>query len=291
MNLKNGALVLEGGGLRGVYTSGAIRFLVDKGIYFPYVIGVSMGACNAANYISHQPERNRIVNIRYVNDHRYLSYYDLLTKGELFGMQFIFNTIPHSLVPFNFNTFMENDAKCFTTVTDCETGEPVYYEKREVGEDYLKILQASCSLPFLAKAVHYRGRILMDGGLSDAVPIHKSIKDGNKKNVLILTRPKGYRKSKPRWLWFNHLLNSKYKGLLEILSKRHVRYNQTMNFIDELEQRSDIFVIRPQEALTAGRLERNKEKLYAAYDQGYGDASACYEGLCSFLDSNTRGNI
>ena len=285
MDLEGGALILEGGGLRGVYTSGALRFFMDKGIFFPYVIGVSMGACNAANYVSRQPERNRIVCIRYVNDARYLSYARLFIRGELFGMKFIFDTLPHSLVPFDFTTFMESDVKCITVVTDCETGEALYYEKKELGEeDYLKGLQASNSLPFISKPVHYNGLILMDGGLSDAVPIRKSIDDGNEKNVLILTRPKGYRKKRPRFLRFATLRYPRYKGLLRALATRHARYNETMDLIDGLEQQGRVFVIRPRFSLDAGRAERNKDKLYAAYDQGYSDASACSTGLIRFLN-------
>jgi predicted patatin/cPLA2 family phospholipase len=286
MDLEHGALVLEGGGLRGIYTSGVLRFFMDKGVFFPYVIGVSMGACNAANYVSRQPERNRMVCIRYVNDARYISYSRLLMRGELFGMKFIFDTLPHSLVPFDFKTFMENDVKCITVATDCETGETLYYEKKELGEDYLKVVQASNSLPFVAKPVRYEGRILMDGGLTDAVPICKSIDDGNTRNVLILTRPKGYRKKQPRFMRLATMRYSRYKGLCEALASRHARYNETMDFIDQLEQRGEVFVIRPRLALNAGRAERNKDKLYAASDQGYSDASECYTGLCSYLNLN-----
>jgi predicted patatin/cPLA2 family phospholipase len=286
MDLKQGALVLEGGGLRGVYTSGVLRFFMDKGICFPYVIGVSMGACNAANYVSRQPERNRIVCIRYVNDPRYISYSRLLMRGELFGMKFIFDTLPRSLVPFDFKTFMDNDVKCLTVVTDCETGETLYYDKKELGEDYLKILQASNSLPFVAKPVHYEGRILMDGGLTDAVPIRKSMDDGNTRNVLILTRPKGYRKKQPRFIRFAAMRYSRYKGLCEALASRHTRYNETMDFIDQLEQRDEVLVVRPRLALNVGRAERNKDKLYAAYDKGYSDAFSCYKELRSYLNSN-----
>ena len=286
MDLEHGALVLEGGGLRGVYTSGVLRFFMGKGIYFPYVIGVSMGACNAANYVSRQPERNRIVCVRYVNDPRYISYSRLLMRGELFGMKFIFDTLPRSLVPFDFKTFMDNDVKCITVVIDCETGETLYYDKKELGEDYLKILQASNSLPFVAKPVHYEGRTLMDGGLTDAVPIRKSIDDGNTRNVLILTRPKGYRKKQPRFIRFAAMRYSRYKGLCEALASRHTRYNETMDFIDQLEQRGEVLVIRPRLALNVGRAERNKDKLYAAYDQGYSDASSCYTRLRSYLNSN-----
>jgi len=288
MDLEGGALVLEGGGLRGVYTSGVLRFFMDNGIFFPYVIGVSMGACNAANYVSRQPERNRIVSIRYVNDARYLSYARLLIRGELFGMKFIFDTLPRSLIPFDFTTFMENDVKCITVVTDCETGEALYYEKKGLGKDYLKVLQASNSLPFVAKPVHYNGLILMDGGLSDAVPIKKSIDDGNAKNVLILTRPKGYRKKRTRFLLFASLRYPRYKGLLNAIATRHARYNETMDFIDQLEQQGRVFVIRPRSALNAGRAERNKDKLYAAYDQGYNDGSASETGLRSFLNGSVQ---
>jgi predicted patatin/cPLA2 family phospholipase len=284
MDMEKTALVLEGGGLRGVYTSGVLRFFADKGISFPYVIGVSMGACNAANYVSRQPERNRIVNIRYVNDTRYISYLRLLTRGELFGMQFIFETIPRLLVPFDFKTFMGSDVQCVTVVTDCVTGKALYFEKRELGDDYLKVLQASSSLPFLAKPILYRGRALMDGGLSDAIPVGKSIDDGYRRNVLVLTRPKGYRKGRSRLAWLAHFGYPRYKGLCRALARRYLGYNRTMDFIDLLEQRGEAFVIRPQRALRVRRAERDKEKLYAAYDQGYYDASARYGQLRSFLE-------
>jgi predicted patatin/cPLA2 family phospholipase len=283
MAIEHGALILEGGGLRGVYTSGVLRFFMDKGIYFPYVIGVSMGACNAANYVSRQPERNRIVCTRYVNDSRYISYVRLLLRGELFGMKFIFDTIPRSLVPFDFETFMDNNVICITVVTDCDTGKALYYEKKELGKDYMKILQASNSLPFIAKPVHYKGRTLMDGGLSDSVPIRKSMNDGNQRNVLILTRPKGYRKKRHHFIRLAAIRYQRYRGLCEALANRHIIYNETMDFIDQLEQRGELLVIRPQLPLGAGRAERNKDKLYSTYDQGYSDASACYPMLRSYL--------
>lgn len=289
MDVRHTGLVLEGGGLRGVYTSGVLHFFMRKNLYFPYVIGVSMGACNAASYVSQQPERNRTVNIQYVNDSRYISYLRLLAKGELFGMKFIFDTIPNSLVPFDFKAFTESKQKCFTTVTDCETGEAVYYEKSDLGGDYLKICQASSSLPFIARPVHYQGRIFMDGGLSDAIPIRKSIRDGNSRNVLVLTRPKGYRKEPSRFPWLIRLWYPRYKGLYKSLKNRHIRYNETVNFIDGLEDQGRVFVVRPSSPPNAGRIERNKARLYAVYDQGYIDASKSYAALCAYLTSNPRG--
>jgi len=283
MGHENIGLVLEGGGLRGVYTSGVIRFFMDKGINFPYVIGVSMGVCNGANYISRQPGRNRVVNIEFVNDPRYISYKRLFLKGELFGMEFIFNTIPFSLVPFDMNTFLNNEAKFVAGVTDCETGISVYYEKSELENDVMEVFRATCSLPFLAKPVHYRGRVLMDGGLTDPVPVEKSIADGNERNVLILTRPGGYRKKPSRLYIPVRLYYPRLRGLHKAIAFWHKRYNDVMDKIDELEEKGLVYIIRPDRAIEAGRVERNKEKLFTAYNKGYEDASSRYEGLRSFL--------
>jgi predicted patatin/cPLA2 family phospholipase len=283
MDVHKSALILEGGGLRGIYTSGVLRFFMDQNLFLPYVIGVSMGGCNAANYVSHQPERNRIVNTRFVNDSRYLSYRRLLTGGELFGMKFIFDTIPNSLVPFDFQTFRESDVKCIFVVTDCETGKPLYFEKNELREDYLSIFRASASLPFISKPVQYNGHILMDGGISDSIPIRKSISDGNQKHVLILTQPKGYRKKRFPFMRLVQMHYPQFPGLCEALANRYIRYNETMDFIDTLEQQGEVFVIRPLSPLPVGRIERNKSKLYTAYDQGYRDAAESYEGLCRYL--------
>ena len=283
MDLKHSALILEGGGLRGIYTSGVLRFFMDKNLFFPYIIGVSMGACNAANYVSDQPERNRIVNTRYVKDSRYISYRRLLRGGELFGMDFIFDTIPNALVPFDHETFSKSTTRCITVVTDCITGKPLYFEKDDLREQYLSVLRASACLPFISKPVRFNGLTLMDGGISDSVPIRKSISDGNARHVLILTRPKGYRK-KPSWTGqIARIRYPRFPALSEALSHRHIGYNETMDLIDEMEQSGEAFVIRPRADLSVGRIERNKSKLYAAYDQGYQDAAQSCDELCRYL--------
>jgi len=283
MDLNGSALILEGGGLRGVYTSGVLRLFMDRGLFFPYVIGVSMGACNAANYVSDQPERNRIVNTRYVNDSRYLSYRRLLRGGDLFGMDFIFDTIPNVLVPFDYETFSKSKTRCITVVTDCTTGQPIYFEKDDLGDDYLLVLQASTCLPFIAKPVRYNGLVLMDGGISDSIPIRKSISDGNTRHVLILTRPQGYRKKPSPTGKLARIRYPRLPGLSETLARRHAAYNETTDLIDKMERKGSVFVIRPRSDLPAGRIERNKDKLYATYDRGYQDAAQAYDGLCRYL--------
>ena len=284
MDLKGSGLILEGGGLRGVYTSGVLRFFMDKGLFFPYVIGVSMGACNAANYVSRQPERNRIVNIRYVNDSRYLSYLRLLAGGELFGMDFIFDTIPHSLVPFDYETFRNSEVRCITVATDCVTGEALYFEKNALGEEYLPVLRASTCIPFISRPVRFNGLILMDGGISDSVPIGKSIRDGNTKHVLILTRPKGYRKKPSPLSRIARLRYPRFPGLSHALGRRHAEYNETMDCIDRMEHKGEAFIIRPRSYLPVGRIERSKVKLYTTYDQGYEDAEKAFERLTRYLE-------
>ena len=282
-NFSQTGLVLEGGGLRGVYSSGVLQFFMEQELWFPYVIGVSMGACNAANYISRQPKRNRIVNIDYVNDSRYLSYLRLLAKGELFGMNFIFNTIPNSLEPFDYDTFYSNKAKCMTTVTDCHTGQAQYFEKNELGPDYMKILCASSSLPFISKPVKFRERIFMDGGMTDSIPLRKSIESGNTKNVLILTQPVGYRKKPEPLAGLVKLRYPRFKGVQKALSTRHINYNATMDFIEEQQKAGNIFIIQPEEKLLVGRVERDKTKLSIVYEIGYQDAQKGFNALLAFL--------
>lgn len=285
MNIKQSGLVLEGGGLRGVYTSGVLRYFMDQKLYFPHVIAVSMGACNAANYISKQPERNRIVNIRYINESRYMSFVRAVFLGELFGMNFLFNTIPNSLVPFDFKTFRQNPVKFYVVVTDCVTGKPVYYDKNTLGTDFLTVLKASCSLPMISRPVAYQGRILMDGGIADSIPIQKSMAEGNIKNVVILTQPSGYRKKPSHWEKLVKLKYPKYPGMCEALMSRHAVYNRTLDFMENQENEGGLFVIRPKTHLNVGRVTRNKDKLYALYDQGYEETAEIFPDLLAYLET------
>jgi predicted patatin/cPLA2 family phospholipase len=287
MNLGKAALILEGGGMRGVYTAGVLRYFMDRNLYLPYVIGVSMGACNGANYVARQPERNRIVNIHYVQDRRFLSYQRLFFGSELFGMQFIFDTIPNELVPFDYETFLGSAQQFIMTVFDCETGETVYFDKTGLNKSELMIIfQAGTSLPLVQKPVFYQGRVLMDGGIADAVPIQKSISDDNQRHVIVLTQPKGYRKKPSKIAWLVRRRYSQYTGLARGMAERHIRYNETMELIDRLEAEGKVFVIRPGRALAVSRVERNSHKLYTVYNQGYAEAKACYDNLCYYLSLN-----
>src|SRR5690625_4380963 len=185
-------LILEGGGMRGLYTAGVLEYFMEQDLYFPYKIGVSAGACMVASYLYRQKERNKKVILGYIEDKRYISFSNFIKKREVFGMDFIFDEIPNQLVPFDMDTYRKNSEELVIVTTDCETGQPVYFDKTNQGDDLVLLLRASSSLPFVASSVEYKGRHLLDGGIVDPIPIKKAQQDGFEKNVIILTKPEGY---------------------------------------------------------------------------------------------------
>ncbi len=268
MNLINSGLVLEGGGLRGQYTAGVLdAFLLEK-IYFPYTVGVSAGASIACSYISGQFGRNRKIIQQFRNDPRYLSFKNLWFTGSLFGMDFIYNQIPHKLIPFDFEAFNNSPYRFVTVCTDCDSGEAIYFEKND--SDPLTVLKASASMPFVAPMVTYQGRRFLDGALADSIPLVKSQSEGFLRNVVVLTREKGYRKSPP------HPLPAKifYHGhpkVVQAINSRWILYNSTLDLIDKEESDGDTLVIRPSRHLQISRTEKSVKKLEELYQLGMDD--------------------
>ncbi|RED58589.1 patatin-like phospholipase family protein [Cohnella lupini] len=277
-------LVLEGGGMRAVYTAGVLEYFAEQNKYFPYTIGVSAGACMAASYLSRQQGRNKIVNIDWVNDPRYISWRNLLKNGQLFGMDFIFDEIPNSLVPFDYQAFMASQEEFVVGTTDCTTGETVYYSKSAEKFDLLKVLRASSSLPFIAPIVEFEGKKLLDGGISDPIPLRQAERDGYRKNVLILTRNEQYRKSRNKFSWLVRRAYGKYPEFVKTMLRRHEIYNETLDYINEQERSGTTFVIRPRQPLSVGRMERDPAKLHALYLQGYEDARQLMPSLSAWAE-------
>lgn len=284
--MENMGLVLEGGGMRGLYTSGVLDFFMEKNLYFPYVIGVSMGACNAASYISRQKGRNKRININYIDDPRYLSIKNWISRKGIFGSDFIFDEIPNKLEFFNIEAFNNSSQRFVIGTTDCDNGRPVYFEKDECKDDILDIIKASSSLPFMAPIVKYKGINLLDGGISDPIPVKKSIKDGNNRNVIILTRNKGYVKKPFKFKFLVKKVYSSHKGLIDSMINRYKKYNDTIKYIEKLESEGKAFVIRPLKAMKVKRIEKNKEKLTELYEQGYKEAEKHYDRLNKWLELN-----
>ncbi|MFY4776766.1 patatin-like phospholipase family protein [Metabacillus sp. RGM 3146] len=289
--MERTGLVLEGGGMRGVYTAGVLEYFMENNLYFPYVIGVSAGACIAASYLSRQKGRNHTVNIDYVSDPNYLSFQNLLKRRQLFGMDFIFDHIPNNLVPFDLEGFLQSPETFIVGTTDCETGETVYYNKEANGRDILTILRASSSLPFIAPIVEYDNKKLLDGGITDSIPIRKSENDGNRRNLLVLTRNAGYLKKKPKMDWLVRRSFKNYPKLTEAILARYKVYNETMAYIEEQEKQGNLFIIRPSSPLEMDRIERNPAKLEKLYQQGLKDAEGLSDPLLKWLDKEASEKI
>lgn len=278
--MNDTGLILEGGGMRGLYTAGVLEYFAQHDIHFPYIIGVSAGACMAASFLSEQEGRNRTVSIDYVNDKRYLSFSNFIRKGELFGMDFIFDEIPNTLVPLDVNKIISGKEEFVIVTTNCETGEPMYFYKEDYDEKTLgKLLRASSSIPFFADAVEHEGRYMLDGGIVDPLPIIKAESDGYAKNVVVLTKPKGYYKKQSR---MSTMINyKKYPKVDERMKVRYKHYNERLDYIFEQEKTGNIIVIAPSEDSGVGRTTRNKEKLENLYELGYKDAAEKFEAVKS----------
>jgi predicted patatin/cPLA2 family phospholipase len=277
-------LVLEGGGMRALYTAGVLEYFAEQNLVFPYIIGVSAGICMGASYLSGQRGRNRKVNIDYAGDRRYLSWAKFLRhRQELFGMDFIFDEIPRKLEPFDFQSFRDAPSRFVIGTTDLATGLSRYDEKSDPGFDLLKLLRASSSLPFLAPPVAHAGKWLMDGGIADPIPIRRAEQDGYKRNVLVLTRNENYVKRPSRVHWLVQRKFRDFPAFVEVMRDRHNHYNETLHYANEQQKRGAAFIIRPGQPMEVGRLEQRRDKLEALYLQGYEEAKAVYPQLVRWL--------
>ncbi|MDR3271210.1 MAG: patatin family protein [Peptococcaceae bacterium] len=284
MSISNVGLVLEGGGMRGLFSCGVLDFFLDQELIFPYVIGVSAGACNAASYISRQKGRNKTVNIDYIRDPRYLSLRNYWRERSLFGMDFLFQEIPIRLVPYDFTAYAASEQQYVIGTTDCRSGQACYFSKTETQADVMQLLRASSSLPFFSPIVHYQGKALLDGGVADPIPLNQARKDGYARNVLILTRDIDYRKSPAHTRWLGYRFYQAYPELVETMARRHEVYNQTLTEILQGEAAGELFVIRPQDEIKVGRMERDTNKLTWLYEAGYQTAEGQYVSLQRWLE-------
>lgn len=275
-------LVVEGGGMRGVYSSGVLDFFIEKDLFFENNYGVSAGACHLCSYLAKQYKRAFRVNVDYLNDKRYCSVHSLLKTGNLFGAEMLYDIIPNELDLFDYDTYNKNESNFYVVITDINTGKSEYVKIGDLKKDIIYV-RASSSLPLLAQNVKINDKEYLDGGISDSIPIKKSIADGNKKNVVILTRDSTYRKGKNSLMPIIKLKYKKYPNFVKSMADRYIVYNEILDFIKELENNGDVFVIRPKKPVNIGRTEKNREKLEALYNDGYNDAKDCYEELLKYL--------
>lgn len=276
-------LVVEGGGMRGVYTAGVLDYFMEKNLYFDDCYGVSAGACHISSYVSKQIGRSIKVTLDYINDKRYCSVNSLIKTGDMFGVEMLYDLIPNKLELYDYDTFNKFKGNFYSVVTNCKTGKAEYIKIKDMKKDIIAV-RASSSLPLLSRIVEINGKEYLDGGITDSIPIKKSIKDGHKKNVVILTRDKTYRKSKPKFLSFFKLKYKKYPNLVKAIENRYKMYNETLDFLEEEKAKNKVFIIQPKLPVKISRIEKDKDKLKELYNQGYEDAKELYEDLMKFLE-------
>ncbi len=281
--MYNSALILEGGGMRGVYTAGVLDCFIDNNIEFSSCYAVSAGACHCCSYLSKQRRRAFDVNVDYLKDRHYASLYSLITTGDFFGAKMIYDDIPNRLNLYDYDEFNKYQGNFKAVVTNIETGKAEYKDIKDMRKD-ITYVRASSSLPVFARIVNIDGKKYLDGGVSDPIPLKKSQSDGNIKNVVILTRDASYRKEPNKFMPLLKAVYRKYPKLIKCLEERHINYNHTLDYIKREEKNGDIFVIRPKKPVKVGRLEKDKRKLYELYKQGYADAARSVKRLKQYLD-------
>ena len=261
-------LVLEGGGLRGVFTCGVLDCFMDHGIRFPFTVGVSAGACNGLSYMSGQRGRAKSSNIDLMEKHHYVGFKYLLTQGCIMDFKLLFEDFPEKIIPYNYDAYFSNPDRFVMVTTNCLTGKAEYFEEKTSAERIMSIVRASSSLPYVTKITYVDGMPMLDGGIADSIPVEYAMSQGYEKLVVVLTRNYGYRK-KERSMPLAKTFYKKYPELQKALSLRNSVYNKTMDLIERLEQEGRIAVIRPMKPIEVGRMEKDTAKLSALYQEGY----------------------
>lgn len=266
-------LILEGGGMRGVFTCGVLDNLMDRAVRFPYTVGVSAGACNGLSYMSEQRGRAKYSNIDLLKEYRYIGFRHLLTKRNIMDFDLLFHEFPERIVPYDYETYAKREERYEMVATSCLTGEARYYEEKHDPTRVIDIVKASSSLPFVCPIAYVDGEPMLDGGIADSIPLQRARALGYDNNVVVLTRNKGYRKPETETM-VPPLFYRKYPALKEAIRRRNRLYNEQISTVESLEERGDIVVLRPTRPIEVDRMERDVNKLSALYDEGYQAAAA-----------------
>lgn len=282
--MKTG-LILEGGAMRGMFTAGVMDVLMEHGVVFDGAVGVSAGAAFGCNYKSGQIGRVLRYNTRFCGDKRYCGWRSLLTTGNIFNTEFCYGQVPLHYDKFDFQAYRDNPMEFYVVCTDIETGRAVYHKYTGEEDSGFDWIRASASMPLVSQIVEIHGQKLLDGGIADSIPIRFFEEAGYDRNVVVLTRPRGYRKEPNRAM---PLIRRKYRAyprLVEAMENRHVIYNQTLDYIPRAEEEGRTFVICPDSPLPIGRVEKDPEKLKQTYDIGRRTAQAQLRAVTAFLHS------
>lgn len=282
---EKSGLILEGGGMRGVFTAGVLDNFMDRGIKFPYTIGVSAGACCGLSYMSGQRGRAKYSNIDLLQQYRYIGFKHLLLHGNIMDFKLLFYTFPQHIIPYDYDAYSKRQELFEIVTTSCNTGLPCYFRENKNPERIIDIVKSSSSLPYVAPISYVDGQPMLDGGIADSIPLERARSLGFCHNVVVLTRNKGYRKPFKRSV-VPFLFYRKYPALRQAIANRNIMYNKQVALVEQLEEQGGILVIRPENPITVGRMEKNTEKLLALYDEGYNCAARI-----KFIQSNLCTNI
>ena len=265
--MKKG-LVLEGGAMRGLFTAGIIDVMMEHGVWPDGLIGVSAGAAFGCNMKSRQVGRAIRYNKRFARDSRYSGVRSLLTTGDYFNAQFAYHVVPHKYDIFDNQAFEENPMEFVAVCTDVETGQPVYKRLDKCNEDTYDWIRASASMPLCSRVVCLEGYKLLDGGVSDSIPLEYAEQQGYERNVVILTQPLGYRKHHTRLMPLMRIGLRKYPLMVEAMDRRYLMYNRQLDYVAEAERQGRCLVIRPDEKLPIGHVCHNPEQMERVYQTG-----------------------
>ena len=258
--------------MRGVFTCGVLDNLMDRGIRFPYTIGVSAGACNGLSYMSGQRGRGKFSNIDLLEQYRYIGFKQLIFNGNIMDFDLLFHKFPEEIIPYHYDKLAACDEHFEMVTTSCHTGKACYYEEKHDPKRVIDIVKASSSLAFVAPSSYVDGEPMLDGGIADSIPLKRAHALGYDNNLVVLTRNKGYRKpSKPGTV--PPLFYRKYPALRDAIRQRNLLYNEQIALVEELESQGRITVIRPEKPISVDRMERDTSKLLDLYNEGYACAA------------------
>jgi predicted patatin/cPLA2 family phospholipase len=265
---RHTGLVLEGGGMRGVFTSGVLDAFMKYELYFPYVVAVSAGACNGLSYMSRQPRRARYSNIDMLRKYGYISLKHLIERGSIFDPNVLYERFPTEIIPFDYKGYAENPAIYEMVTTNCLTGQAEYLSEKHDARRITAIAKASSSLPYVAQITKVDGIPMLDGGIVDSVPVLRATSQGHPFNIVVMTRNKGYRSSEPD-VKIPPILYKEFPRLRVALSHRVEVYNEQLDMVERMEHWGEILVIRPQRKMEVGRTCSDIEKLERLYEEGF----------------------
>ncbi len=281
------SLILEGGGTRGAYTAGVLDVLAENNIFCQTIYGVSAGACNALSYISKQNKRNYEIFTKYACDKRYMSFSALVKTGSIFGFDFIFGELADKLLPFDYGEFFKSSMNILAGATDCETGKAVFFDKKDMEEDFRPLI-ASSSLPMVTNIVDFKGKYLLDGGVVAPIPIDYAMNDGFTKNIVVLTRENEYRKKKsdvPKIAL--KMKYREYPELVKAMLNRANVYNSEKELCYAEQEKGNALVIEPSQPVTIGRYCTKPDKLEEVYQLGVTDAKNRLADMRRFIALNS----